>query len=71
MCGRFTLRTPPPELAEVFGIDARPNLAARYNIAPSQDILIIRTDESGIREFAMPRWGLVPHWPRTRPWATA
>lgn len=65
MCGRFTLRTPSPELAEIFVVDGRPNLAARYNIAPSQDILVARAvDEAGGREFAMLRWGLVPHWAR-------
>ena len=65
MCGRFTLRTPPPVLAEIFAVDARPNLAARYNIAPSQDILVVRAiGDAGAREFAMLRWGLVPHWAR-------
>ena len=63
MCGRFTLRTPAADLAEIFAVDARPNLAARYNIAPSQDILVVRaTGGGGGREFAMLRWGLVPHW---------
>ena len=63
MCGRFTLRTPAADLAEIFAVDARPNLAARYNIAPSQDILVVRAaGGGGVREFAMPRWGLVPHW---------
>ncbi|MCH7555450.1 MAG: SOS response-associated peptidase [Proteobacteria bacterium] len=64
MCGRFTLRTPAADLAEIFAVDARPNLAARYNIAPGQDILVVRagSGEGAAREFAMPRWGLVPHW---------
>ena len=64
MCGRFTLRTPAAELAEIFEVAARPNLAARYNIAPGQDILVTRAagGEGGGREFAMLRWGLVPHW---------
>jgi putative SOS response-associated peptidase YedK len=63
MCGRFTLRTPAADLAEEFEVDERPNLAARYNIAPSQDILVVRAArEGGGREFAMPRWGLVPAW---------
>ena len=63
MCGRFTLRTPASDLAEHFAVDARPNLAARHNIAPSQDILVVRANRpGGMREFAMLRWGLVPHW---------
>ena len=64
MCGRFTLRTPVAELAEIFEAAARPDLAARYNIAPGQDILVARAAAGGDggREFAMLRWGLVPHW---------
>ncbi|MFP6729835.1 MAG: SOS response-associated peptidase [Alphaproteobacteria bacterium] len=63
MCGRFTLRTPAADLAGEFDVDERPNLAARYNIAPSQDILVVRAaGEGGDRAFAMLRWGLVPHW---------
>ena len=35
----------------------------RYNIAPSQDILAIRTaPETGRSEWVMLRWGLVPFW---------
>ena len=60
MCGRFTLRTPPPLLAEVFAVEARPNLAARYNIAPSQDILVVRAiGETGAREFAPSAFSLL------------
>lgn len=63
MCGRFTLRTPASTLGEIFAVDERPNLAARYNIAPGQDILVARAaGGGGGREFAMLRWGLVPSW---------
>ncbi len=61
MCGRFTLRTPAHRLAEAFGIDALPNLAPRYNIAPTQDVVAIRHADAG-RELAMLRWGLIPGW---------
>jgi len=37
-----------------------------YNIAPSQDILAIRTSpETGQAEYAMLRWGLLPFWSKT------
>lgn len=62
MCGRFTLRTPAYKLAEAFGIEVRANLAARYNIAPSQDIAALRVDGENQRELVMLRWGLVPAW---------
>ena len=64
MCGRFTLRTAATDLAEILGVDERPNLAARYNIAPGQDVLVVRASpgDGGEREFATPRWGLAPSW---------
>lgn len=70
MCGRFTLHTPEARLAETFQLDRRPRLdpGPRYNIAPSQDIFVIRNSGTG-RELRLARWGLVPGWsrePRTR-----
>lgn len=52
------------ELAEMFLIDEvirRGVWRARYNIAPSQDIPIIRV-EHGRRVLVQARWGLIPHW---------
>ena len=34
----------------------------RYNVAPPQDVPIIRQDEARNREMAIVRWGLIPHW---------
>ena len=68
MCGRFTLRTPMSVLVEHFELDratARqlPLIEPRYNIAPTQEILAVRADpDTGQREPAMLRWGLVPSW---------
>ena len=63
MCGRFTLHTPESRLRKVFNLEnSEPlGLHPRYNIAPSQQVPIIRDIESG-REIIMARWGLVPHW---------
>jgi putative SOS response-associated peptidase YedK len=40
MCGRFTLRAAPADVAQHFGLDEVPDdlLEARFNIAPSQII---------------------------------
>ncbi len=63
MCGRFTLRTPTPVLLKQFEIATAPPLTARYNIAPTQDVAVIRLNpRSGEREIALLRWGLVPFW---------
>src|ERR1700722_19488872 len=62
MCGRFLLRTALDELARLFGFVERPNLAPRYNIAPTQDVPVIRQrrEPTGQRSVAELRWGLVP-----------
>jgi putative SOS response-associated peptidase YedK len=68
MCGRFTLRTPLTVLIEHFDLDARgdrqlPLFEPRYNIAPTQEILVVRNDAAdGRRRADMMRWGLLPSW---------
>ncbi len=63
MCGRFTLTSSPEELARRFGLAEAPSTTARYNIAPGQEVLIVRTAEDDrTRESACVRWGLVPPW---------
>ena len=62
MCGRYSLTTPVDSMACLFGFDERPNLAARYNIAPTQDVLIVRIGESGAVQGVTVRWGLTPPW---------
>jgi putative SOS response-associated peptidase YedK len=61
MCGRFAQRSDPKRLAREFKVAEVPNVEARYNIAPTQDILSVRRTEDG-REAAMLKWGLVPSW---------
>jgi putative SOS response-associated peptidase YedK len=68
MCGRFTLRTPATLLIEHFDLDVRyeAQLALfdpRYNIAPTQDVVVVRADPAnGQRMATMMRWGLLPSW---------
>ena len=64
MCGRFTLAVELGEVAEAFGAAVSPALAGhrrRYNIAPTQDALVVTAAPEGRRAGPM-RWGLVPHW---------
>ena len=63
MCGRFTQRYSWDEVRaflDLFG--PAQNLAARYNIAPSQQAAVVRADPAGGRRLAMLRWGLLPGW---------
>jgi putative SOS response-associated peptidase YedK len=61
MCGRFALYSDPFALAKRFQAEAPPELRPRYNVAPTQNIPIVR-EESGQRRFALARWGLILHW---------
>ncbi|NGP52563.1 SOS response-associated peptidase [Thioalkalivibrio sp. XN8] len=72
MCGRYALYTPIEAVARLFGVSElhAHDLDPRYNIAPTQEVPIVRRSpypvaESGAepaRELALARWGLVPFW---------
>ncbi len=61
MCGRFALKTPVVSVKETMHFDNTPPCPARYNIAPSQEILVVR-QVAGRREGLLMRWGLIPSW---------
>ena len=63
MCGRYMMTSPVEALRQLFLFEERPNLMPRYNIAPTQDVPIVRLTRDGqARELIMVRWGLVPFW---------
>ncbi|HVA35401.1 MAG TPA: SOS response-associated peptidase [Stellaceae bacterium] len=64
MCGRYKLATPAEILRDVFGFIERPNLPARYNIAPTQEAPVVRQrrQPKGERTVQNLRWGLIPSW---------
>ena len=45
MCGRFTLSTPPPAIADHFGLAEVPELEARFNVAPGQSIATVSVSD--------------------------
>ena len=59
MCGRFQLKLAEEWLGDL-GLEM-PDLPPRYNVAPTQEVLAVR-EETGRREAALLKWGLVPHW---------
>src|SRR5579871_1764399 len=61
MCARYTVKSPPIIIAAAFDLTAVPELKPRYNVAPTQDVPVVRERE-GQRELALLRWGLVPPW---------
>jgi|SRR5205807_3257960 len=63
MCGRYTLKTPVELLSEMFQFPEVIPLKPRYNIAPSQDVAVLRQSLDDLeRKLAMLRWGLIPVW---------
>ncbi|MBM3600694.1 MAG: SOS response-associated peptidase [Alphaproteobacteria bacterium] len=62
MCGRYNLTLPVEALIELFEFSERPNLMPRYNIAPTQEIPVVRPKPEGGRQLTLMRWGLVPSW---------
>jgi len=70
VCGRYAFYTPTEAVVRLFGVTGMntPDLAPRYNIAPTQEVPVVRLSPSGddearpVRELALVRWGLVPFW---------
>lgn len=63
MCGRFVLRASPEQMAELFELEEPTLLAPRFNIAPTQPLLIVRNDPATQqRAWAHVLWGLIPSW---------
>jgi len=61
MCGRYFLDALPELMQQQLKIAKAPVWSARYNIAPTQQVLgICLLDE--VRTCAQFRWGLVPAW---------
>ncbi len=60
MCGRFTLHHTLEEIEERFAAEAAGEAAPRYNIAPTQDILVVT--QNGARHLEPYHWGLIPSW---------
>lgn len=60
MCSRYSLTSPPEAVRAYFGYRDTPNFPARYNIAPTQPVAVVRVSREGERQFKLMRWGLLP-----------
>ena len=49
-------------LLQQFAVEAGPDWAPRFNIAPTQSVPIVRMNSEGVRELVLLRWGLIPSW---------
>ncbi len=69
MCGRFAFTGTPEELIEVLGVVDVDDFPPRYNIAPTQPILLVIAGDRAEpgsnlpdRREMLARWGLIPAW---------
>ncbi|MDH6229993.1 putative SOS response-associated peptidase YedK [Mesorhizobium soli] len=69
MCGRFSLTASPKEVDAAFSLPDLEAFPPRYNIAPTQPILMVVAGEPRERGSNLPdrhsllvRWGLIPTW---------
>lgn len=69
MCGRYTLTAAPRDVAELLAVLDVEDFPPRYNIAPTQPILVViggtedRPDANlPGREARLVRWGFLPSW---------
>lgn len=71
MCGRFVLEQEWPAFTDLFDLawdqERGRNTRARYNIAPTQDVLMVHNDSDGRQVAEEARWWLVPHWAKELP----
>lgn len=69
MCGRFALTATPDQTAAFLGLAELEEFPARYNIAPTQPVLMALAGPPGMpgsnlpdRQSMLVRWGLIPAW---------
>lgn len=69
MCGRFALTEPAARLEELLDVVDVEEFPPRYNIAPTQPILVVVAGERRMpgsnlpeRRAMLVRWGLTPSW---------
>jgi putative SOS response-associated peptidase YedK len=65
MCGRYYRRSDKQQIAEAFrlGLPTTFEILPSFNVCPQSFQPIVRLDEeTGKRELAQARWGLVPFW---------
>ncbi len=62
MCGRYASFLPPEALRAIFHTaNPLPNAAPTWNMAPTQDALVVRRHpQTGERHLDVLRWGLIP-----------
>ena len=61
MCGRTTLVASAASVAHWLGLDV-PEWVPRYNVCPTEALLVVRLGADSEPEALCMKWGLVPYW---------
>ncbi|MFN3674286.1 MAG: SOS response-associated peptidase, partial [Bosea sp. (in: a-proteobacteria)] len=69
MCGRYALTATPEEILHFLSVIDVDHFPPRYNIAPTQPILVVTSSEQRSpgsnlpdRRALLARWGFIPGW---------
>jgi putative SOS response-associated peptidase YedK len=63
VCGRYTLATGDHQAIRArFPVGESIAIRQRYNVAPTDEVLTVTTDQQGAPRGELLRWGLVPSW---------
>jgi putative SOS response-associated peptidase YedK len=57
---RFAQKSSAKKVSKQFKVEGVPPLVERFNVAPTQSVLVVR--EPDAREAVFLKWGLVPRW---------
>ncbi len=67
MCGRFSLGASATTLVAQFDLFEAPSWSPRYNIAPTQEVIVVVKDPAtASRQARRHRWGLIPSWAKDK-----
>ena len=62
MCSRYSLTSPPDAVRHLFQCTGEDDFPPRYNIAPTDPVLVVKSGAGVARELRLVRWGLIPPW---------
>lgn len=62
MCSRYNLTAPAEAVRSYFTSAGEDGFPPRFNIAPTQPVVVVRRDPDGERRLRLVRWGLIPGW---------
>ncbi|UPU37845.1 SOS response-associated peptidase [Geomonas paludis] len=66
MCGRFSADVSAEVLLQTFNLSGLPVINPRYNVAPTQQVAVVREGADGGNRLDLLHWGLIPAWAKER-----